>query len=119
MKLPIVDRLQVNLKPYEMLPLLVAPHTSVAATTEKPSSPRYAHRYEVVAKFGIEQWSESGEPGAIIEMRNRAIRVLLREIYGPVEERLHEILVMLYEAPPVYDDKVLLAVNELLKDLRP
>lgn len=56
---------------------------------------------------------------AIEHMTRQAKSIMMREIYGPVEERLYEILHMLYEAGPMYDDKITRAVDELINDLKP
>ena len=49
----------------------------------------------------------------------QAKRMMMHEIYGPVEDRLREILHMLYEKGPMYDDKIILAIDALINDLRP
>src|SRR5688572_25642174 len=99
----------------------LTPHFAITATLDDTAPnyamPHRAYKFTVEARFGVDQWAD--DERAIPTLRERAVRVVLREIYGPVEERLHEILVMRYEAGPIYEDKVLQAVETLLKDLRP
>lgn len=117
MKLPIVERMRTT--PTGRL-MALAPHLSIIHQAEVPSRPDSRDRaveFVTEARFGVTQWA--GGADAIPILHAQATRVLLREIYGPVEERLFEILTLLFEAGPIYEDKVLQAVESLLKDMRP
>lgn len=117
MKLPIVERLrtaQTGVK----VPL--SPHMSFVHTIEDasgPDRPRDAYETITEATFSFRQTADDSR--ALPELRTRATRVVLKEVYGPVEDRLHSILHMLWEGGPLYDDKVVQAVQELIDDLRP
>lgn len=117
MKLPIVERMRTTSTGKLMA---LTPHFSIIHQVEMPSRPDSRDRaveFVTECRFGVNQWSRDAE--AIPILHEQATRVVMREIYGPVEERLFEILTLLFEAGPIYEDKVLQAVESLLKDMRP
>lgn len=60
----------------------------------------------------------SRDPRETPYLQEQARRMVMHEIYGPVRERLQEILTMLFESGPMYDDKIAKAVDELMDDLK-
>jgi hypothetical protein len=101
----------------------ITPRLSVGKTTEAvgPISRGPDHFiFRSRAIFEMQQIADGREPPEVIPMLHKqASRALAKEVYGPVRERLHEILIMLWEAGPTYDDKVHKAVNELFESLNP
>lgn len=69
------------------------------------------------AKFEMRQIA-GGHDGEFKVLHEQAVRTMMHEVYGPITERLHDILVMLWEEGPRYDPKVALAVEELFKATR-
>ena len=117
MKLPFVEALETT--PLHEVKA-ITPHLSVVYELEpQPIGGIRDRAYKMRTRsvFTIEQWAE--EECALPHLRQQAARVLMREVYGPVEERLFAILTMLYEAGPMYDDNIAREVEALLNDLRP
>lgn len=118
MKLPLVDALRTAVTG-KVVPL--TPRLSVEVKYDLPDP------FEVVrdraievrtsAKFEMRQIS-GGNDGELKALHEQAIRAMVHEVYGPITERLHDILVMLWEEGPRYDPKVALAVDELFKATR-
>lgn len=117
MKLPVVEAIRtaptgkvVPLTSHMSFEVVVAP--ALDANTKD-------HAFEIrsSAIFEVRQLArDSRETGYLQE---QAKRIMLHEVYGPVEDRLREILHMLYEAGPMYEDKIVNAVDVLINDLRP
>jgi hypothetical protein len=119
MKLPIVERLQ-TMKTGEVEDL--TPHLTARVdieTVDPAMAPmsRSVYKVRTGCTFQMDQWANEGRELAVL--KERAIRVMVHEIYGPVTDRLLEILGMLWEAGPIYDDKVGEAIEQLLRDLEP
>jgi len=117
MKLPFVEALETT--PLGQVQA-ITPHLSVSyELIPQPIGGIRDRAYQMRTKavFGIDQWAK--EERALPHLRDQAARVLMREVYGPVEERLFSILTLLYEAGPMYDDKIAREIETLLNDLRP
>lgn len=74
---------------------------------------------EIRSKATFEIRQLANDTREMEHLDKQAKRVMIHEIYGPVEDRLIVILHMLYEAGPMYDDKIKEAVDSLINDLRP
>ena len=118
MKLPIVEAMQVT-PLHQVKPL--TPHLSVNLSfSDSPAAMAMsgkAYQFRAEAKFTVDQWSS--EERALPHLREQSIRILMHEVYGPVYERLFTILTLLYEAGPIYDDKIAREVETLLNDMSP
>ncbi len=117
MKLPFVEALETT--PLHQVKA-ITPHLSFVSELEaQPIGGVRDRAYQMRTKavFTIDQWAE--EEQALPHLRRQAARVLMKEVYGPVEERLFAILTMLYEAGPMIDEKIAREVENLLNDLRP
>ena len=77
----------------------------------------YHQKFRSTALFQMDQIADDDR--AIPHLHRQAERVLMHEVYGPVQERLMEILKMLWEAGPIYDDKISKAIDVLISDLKP
>lgn len=73
---------------------------------------------EVRTKATLQINQLSRDPRETVHLQEQARRMVMHEIYGPVRERLHEILVMLWEAGPRYDDEISKAIDALMDDLK-
>lgn len=100
------------------VPVHEAPQITMRAITE-PSQLRMTPdhcRY----RFSVELWAETTGPSAALdEMRRRALRILLRELYGEVADEIHLTLrdLMQEEHYRPNDDPVLTRLNALLRKL--
>ncbi len=116
MKLPIVEALHTvpTGRKFQL-----TTHLSFAAMSSEPDRPfRLDAAEEVQSKATFEMRQLSREPRETMFLHDRARRVMIEEIYGPVTKRLHEIMVMLWEEGPRYDDKIVQAIEQLMEDLK-
>jgi hypothetical protein len=117
MKLPIIEALR-TIETGKVIP--ITGRVSVARevpTSPNPSSYDRAIEFNTSAKFEMRQISM--DKNDIHHLHKQAARAMTKEIYGPVSDRLHDILHMLWENGPLYDDKIVKAVESLIEDLRP
>lgn len=117
MKLPIVEALR-TVETGKVIPIT----GRVSIERELPTSPnpfRYdrAIEFVTIAKFEMRQIATHKEE--IPYFHKQAARAMTHEIYGPVTDRLHDILHLLWENGPLFDDKISEAVESLIDDLRP
>ena len=75
-----------------------------------------AYEFKTEAAFAFVQYADDEK--AVPHLEKLAKRVLMTELYGPVVERLHELLHMAWEEPLPYDSKIVAAIEALLNDLR-
>lgn len=118
MKLPIVEAM-MTARTGKVVPL--TRHISILADVHSElmhpmQAPDRAYEFVTEAKLSVHQ--HSTDDRAIAILQDRARRMVLHELYGPVEDRLHEILHLVWEAHQP-NDKIATAVEELINDLRP
>lgn len=118
MKLPIIEAMQTapTGKIIQLTPHLRAGVMMDASFDAMVVNDR-AIEFETTAKFSLHQIAN--DTREIPTLQKQAINVAMHELYGPVRERLHDILVMLWSEGPRYDDKIAVAVSALMEDLKP
>lgn len=117
MKLPIIEALR-TIETGKVIPIT----GRVSIERELPTSLnpfRYDRAIEFVTSAKFEMRQIAMHKGEIPHLHEQAARAMTREIYGPVSDRLHDILHLLWENGPLYDDKIAKAVESLIEDLRP
>lgn len=117
MKLPMIEalrtkRIGTRVPVTPRLSMVVMENVDFATPVQS-----YREVFRSAAIFQIDQIAD--DERAIPHLQKQAERVLMHEVYGPVHERLMEVLKMLYEAGPAYDDKVVKAIDALISDLQP
>jgi len=117
MKLPIIEAMQTAQT--GQVKALTRHLSFQHEVAEVPEPLRFDRAFEVrtSATLRVDQWADDSR--ALPLMGERARRMILKEIYGPVEDRLHEILHMLWKEGPQCDPKIAGAVDQLISDLRP
>lgn len=99
----------------------ITPRLSVAVEFNKPPEldtvlNHVAMEIRSSAHFEVRQIARDSRE--IPHLQRQAKRMLMNEVYGPVRERLYEILKMLWESGPSYDDKITKAIDDLVSDLQ-
>lgn len=117
MKLPMVEALK-TVQTRKVVP--ISRHVSALYEAYTPEiGPVYdrAIEFRTSAVFEIRQLSRNSHEAE--HLHKQAERVLIKEVYGPIEDRLHEILHKLWEDGPSYGDDISKMVEALINDMKP
>lgn len=117
MKLPIVEAM-MTAKTGNVVPL--TRHISFVSDVKSPiSESMFPDRaYELLTEAKLAVYQHATDDRAIAILHDRARHMVMHELYGPVQDRLYQILHLIWEQRQ-FDDKIVLAVEELINDLRP
>lgn len=118
MKLPMIEALKTAETGKR---IQITPRLSVAVEFNKPPEVdavlhNVAMEIRSSAHFEVRQIARDSRE--IPHLQRQAERMLMNEVYGPVRGRLYDILKMLWEAGPAYDDKICTAIDKLIVDLQ-
>lgn len=80
------------------------------------SGPNRLIEYRTEARLGMTQLG-SGNVNEIKLLQEQAAMAIAHELYGDVVERLHDMLIFLWQQGPRYDDKLVKMVNSLIDEL--
>lgn len=116
MKLPIIERMETA-KTGEVVPL--TQRVSFTADTEKgPRAAIQDRAWVVKSEVRFVMVQHTGHSETLSHLERRAKYALMHEIYGPVLDRLYEILHGAYEEALPYDSKIVANIDQLISDLR-